>query len=167
MRYILRNIRLFMTNQRGIYLLSIAAVMSSVFLLHFSYSLYQSFMKEKDADSDYQIIPRKGTKYVTIKDLKRLLKKLSEEFQKEVLDVGTEVVVDNVPYICWFGVENGEIVMSKFYRDNITMHSLPEGRFLQRRNTKRDCRLLWMRQLCLRVRKHHISTASGQRMVNT
>ena len=48
MRYILRNIRLFMTNQRGIYLLSIAAVMSSVFLLHFSYSLYQSFMKEKN-----------------------------------------------------------------------------------------------------------------------
>ena len=146
MRYILRNIRLFMTNQRGIYLLSIAAVMSSVFLLHFSYSLYQSFMKEKDAqsveadwldvelqdlytqkgdpnDSDYRIIPRKGTKYVTIKDLKRLLKKLSEEFQKEVLDVGTEVVVDNVPYICWFGVENGEIVMSKQYRDNITAHS--------------------------------------------
>ena len=152
MRYILRNIRLFMTNQRGIYLLSIAAVMSSVFLLHFSYSLYQSFMKEKDAqsveadwvgvelqdlytqqgdpdDSDYRIIPRKGTKYVTIKDMKRLLKNLSEEFQKEVLDVGTEVIVDNVPYICWFGVENGEIVMSKLYRDNITAHSLPEGRF--------------------------------------
>ena len=49
MKYIIRNIRLFMTNQRGIYFLSIAAVMSSVFLLHFSYSLYQSFMKEKDA----------------------------------------------------------------------------------------------------------------------
>lgn len=152
MRYILRNIRLFMTSQRGIYLLSIAAVMSSVFLLHFSYSLYQSFMKEKDAqsvetdwlgadlldlytqqgdpdDSDYQIIPRKGTKYVTIKDLKRLLKNLSEEFQKEVQSVGTEVIVDNVPYMCWFGVENGEIVMSKQYRDNITAHSLPEGRF--------------------------------------
>ena len=35
MRYILRNIRLFMTNQRGIYLLSIAAVMSSVFFASF------------------------------------------------------------------------------------------------------------------------------------
>ena len=144
MRYILRNIRLFMTNQRGIYLLSIAAVMSSVFLLHFSYSLYQSFMKEKDAqsveadwlgvelqdlytqkgdpedNSDYRIIPRKGTKYVTIKDLKRLLKNLSEEFQKEVQTIAADVVVEGVPYVCCFGVENGEIVMSKQYRDNVT-----------------------------------------------
>lgn len=164
MKYIIRNIRLFMTNQRGIYFLSIAAVMSSVFLLHFSYSLYQSFMKEKDAqsveadnlsvdlldpytkqgdpeDSDYRIIPRKGTKYVTIKDLKRLLKNLSEEFQKEVQNIGTEVAVDDVTYLCNFGVENGEIVMSKLYRDNITGHSLEEGRFFTEEEYKKGLRV--------------------------
>ena len=165
MRYILRNIRLFMTNQRGIYLLSIAAVMSSVFLLHFSYSLYQSFMKEKDAqsveadwlgvelqdlytqkgdpedNSDYRIIPRKGTKYVTIKDLKRLLKNLSEEFQKEVQTIGADVVVEGVPYVCCFGVENGEIVMSKQYRDNVTGNLLEEGRFFTEEEYKEGLRV--------------------------
>lgn len=165
MKYIIRNIRLFMTNQRGIYFLSIAAVMSSVFLLHFSYSLYQSFMKEKDAqsveadnlivdlldpytkqgdpeDSDYRIIPRKGTKYVTIKDLKRLLKNLSEEFQKEVQNIGTEVAVDDVTYLCNFGVKNGEIVMSKLYRDNITNHALEEGRFFTEEEYKEGLRVV-------------------------
>ncbi len=165
MRYILRNIRLFMTNQRGIYFLSIAAVMSSVFLLHFSYSLYQSFMKEKDAqsveadnlsvelldlytqqgesgESNYRIIPRKGTKYVTIKDLKRLLKNLSEEFQKEVQNIGTMVAVDDVTYLCNFGVKNGEIVMSKLYRDNITNHALEEGRFFTEEEYKEGLRVV-------------------------
>lgn len=165
MKYIIRNIRLFMTNQRGIYFLSIAAVMSSVFLLHFSYSLYQSFMKEKDAqsveadnlsvelldlytqqgesgESNYRIIPRKGTKYVTIKDLKRLLKNLSEEFQKEVQNIGTEVAVDDVTYLCNFGVKNGEIVMSKLYRDNITNHALEEGRFFTEEEYKEGLRVV-------------------------
>ena len=164
MKYIIRNIRLFMTNQWGIYFLSIAAVMSSVFLLHFSYSLYQSFMKEKDAqsveadhlnvelqdlytqqgesgESNYRIIPRKGTKYVTVKDLKRLLKNLSEEFQKEVQCVAAQVVVDDVPYMCCFGVENGEIVMSKFYRDNVTRAFLKEGRFFTEEEYKEGLRV--------------------------
>lgn len=165
MKYIIRNIRLFMTNQRGIYFLSIAAVMASVFLLHFSYSLYQSFMKEKDAqsvetdylnaklldpyteqgdpedNSDYRVIPRKGTKYVTIKDLKRLLKNLSEEFQKEVLVIAVQVVVDDVPYVCCFGVENGEIVMSKYYRDNVKRLFVKEGRFFTEEEFKEGLRV--------------------------
>lgn len=50
MRYIFHDIWLLVRNKTLIYLITVISVMASVFLLHFSYSLFQSSMNQKESE---------------------------------------------------------------------------------------------------------------------
>lgn len=154
MKYIIRNIILFIKNQTSLFMITMLAISSSVLLLHFSYSMYQSFMKSKEAEEFektyisvkindkfekydvnedngfYKIRKIKNQDYVTVSELKKLVGNLSDSFQDELINIGVKGCVGNVPLYFNLSAENNEIIKSDFYETNLKAnHLLTEGRY--------------------------------------
>lgn len=148
MKYIIRNIILFIKNQTSLFMITMLAISSSVLLLHFSYSMYQSFMKSKEAEEFektyisvkinnkyekydvnenngfYKIRKIKNQDYVTVSELKKLVGNLSDSFQDELINIGVKGCVGNVPLYFNLSAENNEIIKSDFYETNLIANHL-------------------------------------------
>lgn len=154
MKYILRDIILLIKGKSLIFFITMVSIMTSVFLLHFSYSLFQSSMKQKEAEKMdkksltisfngqykeydknevtgfYRVSTDEKGEYASVKDLKNMINELSEDFQNSVINVGIRAIVDDVPLYFYFDIQDHKIIASDFYKKNMeTNHLLEEGRF--------------------------------------
>lgn len=118
MRYIFHDIWLLVRNKTLIYLITVISVMASVFLLHFSYSLFQSSMKQKESEvlgrkeinisvkdqyeiydenevnGSYKVRECSGESYATVKDVKTMFQRMRKRFFQTVTEIsGTQATI--------------------------------------------------------------------------
>lgn len=152
MKYILKNIKLFITKEKFMYSLTFATIFVSVLMLHFSYGLYQSYMSEKEAVSadqsfitismNYDIEQeevnsttgayrlkddKKKDEVVTMDMFCQLVNQLSEQFQEDLINVGLKAEVDHYPLYFNFDIKDNKMVNSAFFEENMKKNSLLSG----------------------------------------
>lgn len=157
MRYIFHDIWLLVRNKTLIYLITVISVMASVFLLHFSYSLFQSSMKQKESEvlgrkeinisvkdqyeiydenevnGSYKVKECQGESYATVKDVKTMLKALPEDFFDDLESVSLSAVVDNVPLYFLFSIQNQKYTICEIQKKNMSDFGLlTDGRYFSR-----------------------------------
>lgn len=154
MKYIYRNICLFIKNEKLVFLFAFLSIFSSALLLHFSYALYQSYMVQKESasgeqdwlgitikddyeiyDEDeeqgtYKIRKRDGKEYLTVGMVKKALENLSKDYQRDLVNVMLDAYIDERFLLFNFNVEDGQITLSQFFMDNLKKNNnMGEGRF--------------------------------------
>lgn len=154
MKYIYRNIFLFIRDEKLVFIFAFLSVFSSALLLHFSYALYQSYMTQRETASgeqnwltinimddyeiydeneetgEYKIRKKDGKDYLTVGMVKEALKNLSEDYERDLVNVGMDIYLDEHFITNNFNLEDNEIILSKFFMDNSRKNGfMAEGRF--------------------------------------
>jgi hypothetical protein len=158
MKYILKNIKLFYTEEKFLFGLTFLTAFVSVLMLHFSYGLYQSYMLEKelvsvdqtylsvqmnyelekynqdDETGGYRLKSNKTKQYITLAQFYRLVKELSKSFQEDLVSVDLRAEVDNYPLEFGFNIEDNKIVRSDYVMSNMKKNGiLTEGRYFTKK----------------------------------
>ncbi|MCH5267503.1 MAG: ABC transporter permease [Lachnospiraceae bacterium] len=142
MKYIFRNIYLFIKNEKLVFLFAFLSIFSSALLLHFSYALYQSYMVQRESASgeqdwisvsitddyeiydedeeagEYKIRRKEGKDYLTVGMVKKALENLPEIYQKNLVNVNLEAYLADHFLDFNFNVEDNQIVPSEFFFNN-------------------------------------------------
>lgn len=167
MKYIIRNICLFLKNEKIVSVFVFLSIFSSVLLLHFSYALYQSYQeKKKSADSDldyltisvtdryekydkdengkYKIKKKQGEDYLTVGMLKKAITDMPNDIQKNLEDVMLDAYIDEHFLSFVFNVKDNQIVLSDFYMENTIKNGiLTEGRIFTKEEYKKGMKVAW------------------------
>ena len=99
MKYILKNIKLFIKNEKMIFMLIVICVITSSFIIIFSYGLYQNYrMVEADEESKVNniYIEILDSDSVTKEKLKRCVFSVSDKTNKHITMYGAYPVLEDL-----------------------------------------------------------------------
>ncbi len=128
MKYILKNIKLFIKNETMIFFLVIISAITSSFIIIFSYGLYQSYITAKSEENNKTkgiMIDIFDTDSVTKEKLKNCLFSISDKTNDHITMYIVSPVVKKFDYDQWrslynrFTVKNGTIASSDLFESNL------------------------------------------------
>lgn len=128
MKYIFKNIKLFIKNETMIFFLVIISTITSSFIIIFSYGLYQSYITAKSEENNKTkgiMIDIFDTDSVTKEKLKNCLFSISDKTNDHITMYIVSPVVKEFDYDKWrslynrFTVKNGEIASSDLFENNL------------------------------------------------
>lgn len=128
MKYILKNIKLFIKNEKMIFMLIVICVITSSFIIIFSYGLYQNYrMVEADEESKVNniYIEILDSDSVTKEKLKRCVFSVSYKTNKHITMYGVYPVLEDFDNqyktnaVNRFTIENKKIKRSELFERNI------------------------------------------------
>lgn len=148
MKYIIKNIKSFINSEKLIFLLVLLCVVTSSFIINFSYGLYQNYKvlkeeEENELDMFYASFDNSGTFFASKEKLKSTLLTFSDELNEavdmyfttltceELKDLGDNIIIIR------FCIKNGNIVPCELFEYNLTRQGLIySGRYLSEEEEK-------------------------------
>lgn len=149
MKYIIKNITSFVKKEKAIFMLVLLCVITSSFVIIFSYGLYKNynrvkFEEENKLNEFYAVFNNSETAFASKGELKRILLNFSDELN-EAVDMYYPVLICEEPKDSGeeemigirFCIKNGDILPCTIFKDNlVTQGWMWSGRYFSEQEEK-------------------------------